>query len=67
MTKYHRITEQENENGEVVVQLATRIPKHLQKALKLHSVGTGVSISDFVAAAIEAKLAAETKRKGRAA
>lgn len=61
------LTEQQDGNGEVVVQLATRIPKALQKALKLHSVETGVSISDFVAGAIEARLAGEGKRKVKAA
>ena len=61
------VAAQEDGNGEVVVQLATRIPKALQKALKLHSVETGMSISDFVAGAIETRLAAEGKRKSRAA
>ena len=63
------MTAQQDANGEVVVQLATRIPKSLQRALKLHSVETGVSISEFVAGAIEAALATEPrgKRKAKAA
>lgn len=61
------VVEQQDANGEVVVQLATRIPKALQKRLKLHSVETGVSISDFVAGAIEARLDQEGKRKSKAA
>jgi hypothetical protein len=59
----------QNDDGEVVVQLATRIPRQLQKRLKLHSVETNVSISDFVAGAIEAALdaAGTGKRKAKAA
>jgi hypothetical protein len=36
------------QNGDVVVQLATRIPKTLAHALKLYSVTVGISISDLV-------------------
>lgn len=49
-------------------QLATRIPTALHKALKLHCVANSVSVMEFVTAAIEEKLAAETQpqRKGKA-
>jgi predicted HicB family RNase H-like nuclease len=57
--------EAENADGEVVVQLATRIPKTLQRRLKLYAVEQNVSISDFVSEAIEAHLdsAGATKRE----
>jgi len=42
--------------GEDYVQLATRIPKALHRAIKLHCVGTETSVMDFVIAAIERKL-----------
>ena len=67
MAKRKQTAQQENESGEVVVQLATRIPRHLQKALKLYSVENGVSISDFVAQAIERALGESGKRKSKAA
>jgi hypothetical protein len=44
--------DQERSNGDVVVQLATRIPKGLYRQLKLHCVGESISIADFVSAAI---------------
>ena len=42
---------------QVWVQLATRIPKTLHRALKLHCVQTDTSVMAFVVGAIEAKLA----------
>lgn len=54
-----RKNEAENTDGEVVVQLATRIPKALQRRLKLFAVEQNVSISDFVSEAIEAHLDSE--------
>jgi hypothetical protein len=39
------------------VQLATRIPKALQRKLKLYSVTAEISVMDFVTKAIEEKLA----------
>ena len=39
--------------GEIWVQLATRIPKHLHRELKLYCVKSDVSIMDFVVNALE--------------
>ena len=44
------------EEHETWVQLATRIPKQLHRALKLHVVTHDISVMDFVVAAIEEKL-----------
>jgi len=41
----------------VWVQLATRIPKALHRKLRVHCVDTETSVMDFVASAIEEKLA----------
>ena len=43
-------------NEDVWVQLATRIPKDLHRALKLHCVKSDVSVMEFVVKAIEDKL-----------
>jgi predicted HicB family RNase H-like nuclease len=51
-------------DGEVWVQLATRIPKQLHRELKLYCVKSDVSVMDFVVSALEDKLQRETK--GRA-
>jgi predicted HicB family RNase H-like nuclease len=52
----------------VWVQLGTRIPKALHRALKLHCVTAETSVMDFVTKAIEEKLArsrgAPAKRRG---
>jgi predicted HicB family RNase H-like nuclease len=50
--------------GEVWVQLATRIPKHLHRELKLHCVKSDVSVMDFVVKALEEKLSREAGGKG---
>jgi predicted HicB family RNase H-like nuclease len=42
--------------NEVWVQLATRIPKHLHRELKLHCVKSDVSVMEFVVKALEEKL-----------
>lgn len=42
---------------EVYVQLATRIPKHVHRELKLHCVQADQTVMAFVIAALEAKLA----------
>jgi hypothetical protein len=49
------------------VQLATRIPRSLHRALKLHCVETGQSVMGFVVAALGEKLgkAGGRKRAGR--
>ncbi len=49
--------------GEVWVQLATRIPKHLHRELKLHCVKSDVSVMDFVVKALEEKLSREAGGK----
>jgi len=53
--------------GEVWVQLATRIPKHLHRELKLHCVKSDVSVMDFVVKALEEKLSREAGGKGKRA
>jgi len=45
--------------GEVWVQLATRIPKQLHRELKLHCVKSDTSVMDFVVKALEEKLGRE--------
>jgi predicted HicB family RNase H-like nuclease len=71
MAKGSKKNEAENTQGEVVVQLATRIPKTLQRRLKLYAVESNVSISDFVSEAIEAHLdnqgASKRERKSKRA
>jgi predicted HicB family RNase H-like nuclease len=47
-------------DDEVLIQLATRIPKGLHREIKLFCVQTSISVMDFVAAALEEKL----KRSG---
>ena len=42
--------------GEVWVQLATRIPKQLHRELKLYCVKSDVSVMDFVVSALQDKL-----------
>lgn len=43
-------------NDDVLIQLATRIPRSLHRNIKLHCVANGISVMDFVAAALESKL-----------
>jgi len=50
-------------NDDVLIQLATRIPRSLHRDIKLHCVANGISVMDFVAAALETKL----KRGGKSA
>ena len=54
---------------DVLTQLATRIPKSLHREIKLHCVANGISVMEFVAAALEAKLRRSggkaAKRSGR--
>lgn len=47
--------------GEVWVQLATRIPKQLHRELKLYCVKSDVSVMEFVVSALQDKLQRETK------
>ena len=43
-------------DDDVLIQLATRIPKTLHREIKLHCVSHGISVMEFVAAALEDKL-----------
>jgi predicted HicB family RNase H-like nuclease len=47
---------------EVLVQLATRVPRDLHREIKLHCVGTGISVMEFVEAALAAALQRGRKR-----
>lgn len=51
--------------GEVWVQLATRIPKQLHRELKLHCVKSDVSVMDFVVNALQDKLARDARGRER--
>ena len=52
-------------DNEVWVQLATRIPKHLHRELKLHCVKSDVSVMEFVVKAVGEKLQREEGRGER--
>jgi predicted HicB family RNase H-like nuclease len=45
-----------HDDTDVFIQLATRIPKSLHREIKIHCVGTGISVMEFVAVALEDKL-----------
>lgn len=47
--------------------LATRIPRALRQAIKLHCMATDTTIADFVSQAIAEKLAGDAKRRGASA
>ena len=47
--------------GEVWVQLATRIPKLLHRELKLYCVKSDVSVMDFVVSALQDKLGRDAR------
>ena len=49
------------------VQLATRVPKNLHRALRLHCVRADVSLMEFVVQALEEKLAREARQNRRRA
>jgi predicted HicB family RNase H-like nuclease len=51
---------------DVLIQLATRIPKGLHREIKLHCVSSGISVMEFVADALEDKLRKGGKRKAAA-
>ncbi len=51
--------------GEVWVQLATRIPKQLHRELKLYGVKSDVSVMDFVVSALQDKLGRESRGRER--
>jgi hypothetical protein len=50
--------------GEVWVQLATRIPKQLHRELKLYCVKSDVSVMDFVVSALQDKLSRDARGRG---
>ncbi len=51
--------------GEVWVQLATRIPKQLHRELKLYCVKSDVSVMEFVVGALQDKLARDGRKSER--
>ena len=51
-------------DGEVWVQLATRIPKVLHRELKLYCVKADVSVMEFVVGALQEKLGREGRGRG---
>ncbi len=48
---------------DILIQLATRIPKVLHRRIKLHCVESGISVMEFVAQALEDKLKRSGARK----
>jgi hypothetical protein len=64
-----RINQEENmtEQNEAWVQLATRIPRRLHRAMKLHCVANEVSLMAFVVEALREKLDAPSSRGSRRA
>ena len=50
---------------EPLTQLATRIPKDLQRRLKLHCVTNDIMVQDFVTEAIEEKLGRNSASRTR--
>jgi predicted HicB family RNase H-like nuclease len=55
----------EEKAGEVWVQLATRLPKALHRALKMHCVSADVAIMSFIIEAITDRLANQGKKTVR--
>ena len=53
-----------NKEDDVLIQLATRIPKGLHREIKLFCVHNSISVMEFVAAALEEKLH-KTSRNAR--
>jgi hypothetical protein len=52
--------------GEVMTQLATRIPKRLHHDVKVHCVEVGQSIADFVIAAMQERLRQQARARRKA-
>jgi hypothetical protein len=65
MATKRRKNQVETPEGEVVVQLATRVPKALYRELKLFSVTESRSISELVTTYVRDGLAAAQKTKPR--
>lgn len=51
-------------DDDVLIQLATRIPKGLHREIKLFCVHNSISVMEFVAAALEEKLRKGSMRGG---
>ncbi len=51
--------------GDLWVQLATRIPKQLHRDLKLHCVKSDMSVMEFVVSALQEKLQRESRGRER--
>ena len=51
--------------SDVLIQLATRIPKGLHREIKLFCVRNSISVMEFVAAALEEKLRKSVGRTAR--
>ena len=47
---------------DILVQLATRVPRGLHRAIKLHCVDVGISVMTFVEDALTTKLVRDKKR-----
>ena len=52
-----------NKDDDVLIQLATRIPKGLHREIKPHCVESSISVMEFVAAALEDKLRRGSAKK----
>ena len=52
-------------DDEVLIQLATRVPRALHREIKLFCVGHGISVMDFVAEALTSKLRRGQPRQSR--
>ena len=50
------------EEDDVLVQLATRVPKTLHREIKVHCVSFGTSVMQFVVEALEDKLRRSTAK-----
>ena len=54
-------------DDDVLIQLATRIPRSLHREIKLFCVHNSISVMEFVATALEEKLRKSSIRSGRRA
>ena len=54
-------------DDDVLIQLATRIPKGLHREIKLYCVQNSISVMEFVATALEEKLRKSGAKAGRKA
>lgn len=56
-----------DERSEIWVQLATRIPKDLHRAVRIECVAQETTVQDFVVKALAEKFAREASRRRRRA